>query len=41
MWDYFKPELTKRLSELSVDDSTSVRVRSALTELFTKHRYDN
>lgn len=41
MWDYFKPELTKRLSELSVDDSTSARVRSALTELFTKHRYDN
>lgn len=33
MWDYFKPELTKRLSELSVDDSTSARVRSILTEL--------
>lgn len=29
----FKPELTKRLSELSVDDSTSARVRSILTEL--------
>lgn len=33
MWDYFKPELTKRLSELSVDDTASARVRSALTEL--------
>ena len=33
MWDYFKPELTKRLSELSVDDSTSARVRSTLTEI--------
>lgn len=33
MWDYFQPELTKRLSELSVDDSISARVRSALTEL--------
>lgn len=33
MWDYFKPELTKRLSELSVDDSTSARIRSILTEL--------
>lgn len=33
MWDYFKPELAKRLSELSVNDTTSTRVRSALTEL--------
>lgn len=33
MWDYFKPEMSKRLSELAVDDSTSARVRSALTEL--------
>lgn len=33
MWDYFKPELTKRLSELSIDDLTSARVRSILTEL--------
>lgn len=33
MWDYFQPELIKRLSELSVDDSISARVRSALTEL--------
>ena len=33
MWDYFEPELAKRLSELDVDDSTSARVRSALTEL--------
>ena len=33
MWDYFEPELAKRLSELDVDDSISARVRSALTEL--------
>ena len=33
MWSYFEPELTKRLSELDVDDSTSARVRAALTEL--------
>ena len=33
MWNYFEPELAKRLSELDVDDSTSARVRSALTEL--------
>ncbi|MDL2302725.1 helix-turn-helix transcriptional regulator [Lachnospiraceae bacterium OttesenSCG-928-D06] len=33
MWSYFEPELNKRLSELDVDDSTSARVRSALTEL--------
>lgn len=33
MWDYFKPELNRRLSELDIDDSTSARVRSALTEL--------
>lgn len=33
MWDYFEPELRKRLAELDVDDSTSARVRSALTEL--------
>ncbi len=33
MWDYFKPELTKRLSELDVDESMSSRVRSALVEL--------
>ena len=33
MWSYFEPELVKRLAELDVDDSTSARVRSALTEL--------
>ena len=33
MWDYFEPELARRLAELDVDDSTSARVRSALTEL--------
>ena len=33
MWNYFEPELAKRLAELDVDDSTSARVRSALTEL--------
>ena len=33
MWNYFKPELIKRLSELDVDASVSSRVRSALTEL--------
>ena len=33
MWNYFEPELSKRLSELDVDESVSARVRSALTEL--------
>lgn len=33
MWDYFEPELAKRLAELEIDDSVSARVRSALTEL--------
>lgn len=33
MWDYFKPELTKRLSEIDNDESISGRVRSALTEI--------
>lgn len=33
MWDYFEPELSRRLAQLDVDDSTSARVRSALTEL--------
>ncbi|MGI5933051.1 MAG: helix-turn-helix domain-containing protein [Eubacterium sp.] len=33
MWSYFEPELSKRLSDLDVDDSISARVRSALTEL--------
>lgn len=39
MQDYFKPELTKRLSELSVDDSTSARVRSILTELLPSGKF--
>lgn len=33
IWDYFEPELSRRLAELDIDDSTSARVRSALTEL--------
>ena len=33
MWDYFKPELRRRLSELDVDDTYAARVRSALIEL--------
>ena len=33
MWNYFEPELNKRLSEIDIDESTSGRVRSALTEL--------
>lgn len=33
MWSYFKPELSKRLSEIDIDDSISARVRSVLAEL--------
>ena len=33
MWDYFEPELKRRLSEMEIDDSFSARVRSALMEL--------
>lgn len=33
MWDYFEPELSRRLAQLDADDSVSARVRSALTEL--------
>lgn len=33
MWDYFEPELRRRLSELEVDDSFVAKVRSALIEL--------
>lgn len=33
MWDYFEPELQKRLDELEVDRSFSASVRSALTEI--------
>lgn len=33
MWEYFEPELRKRLSELEIDDTYAARVRSALIEL--------
>lgn len=33
MWNYFEPELSKKLVELDGDDSMSARVRSALMEL--------
>lgn len=33
MWEYFEPELNRRLSDLDVDESVSARVRAALTEL--------
>ncbi|NSB25561.1 helix-turn-helix domain-containing protein [Clostridium saccharoperbutylacetonicum] len=33
MWEYFKPELRRRLSELEIDDTYAARVRSALIEL--------
>ena len=33
MWNYFKPELAKRLSELDVDTSMGAHVRTVLTEL--------
>lgn len=33
MWNYFEPELNRRLADLEVDDSVSARVRAALTEL--------
>lgn len=33
MWEYFEPELRRRLSEIEVDDSYAARVRSALIEL--------
>lgn len=33
MWNFFEPELKKRLSEMETDDSFSSKVRSALTEL--------
>lgn len=36
MWEYFQPEMNKRLAELEVDDSTSARVRSALSELLPR-----
>ena len=33
MWEYFEPELKRRLSELEVEDSCGARVRSVLIEL--------
>lgn len=33
MWQYFAPELSRRLCELDAGESVSARVRSALTEL--------
>lgn len=33
MWNYFLPELDKRLSEMEIDDSYGAKVRSVLSEL--------
>ena len=33
MWEYFEPELKRRLSELDIEDTYSARVRSSLLEL--------
>ncbi|AIF52951.1 AraC family transcriptional regulator [Pelosinus sp. UFO1] len=33
MWEYFEPELKRRLSELDIEDTYAARVRSALIEL--------
>ena len=33
MWNFFEPELKKRLSEMDMDDSCSAKVRSVLVEL--------
>lgn len=33
MWDYFQPELTKRLVDVDAEESVCTRVRSALIEL--------
>ncbi len=33
MWDFFEPELKRRLDEIEMDASFSARVRTALTEL--------
>ena len=38
MWSYFEPELSRRLSELDVDDTTAARVRAALVELLPAGR---
>lgn len=39
MWNYFEPEMSRRLAELDKDDSTSARVRSALTKLIPGGAY--
>ncbi len=36
MWEFFEPELQKRLDEMERDDSFSAKVRSALTELLPR-----
>lgn len=33
MWNFFEPELKKRLSEMEIDDTFSAKVRSVLVEL--------
>ncbi|MFF2912054.1 helix-turn-helix domain-containing protein [Paenibacillus sp. NPDC057934] len=33
IWEYFEPELRRRLNELDIDDTYAARVRSALIEL--------
>lgn len=33
MWEFFEPELTRRLSMMEIDDTYAARVRSALMEL--------
>lgn len=33
MWNFFEPELRRRLSEMEIDDTFAARVRSALVEL--------
>ena len=35
MWEFFEPEMQKRLYEMERDESFSAKVRSALTELLT------
>ena len=37
MWDFFEPELARRLNMLETDDSFTARVRSAFTELIPIH----
>jgi AraC-like DNA-binding protein len=39
MWSYFEPEMNKRLAELTVDDSMSARVRSALASMLPSGNY--